>query len=401
MADISKIKTLNGTTYDIKDAKARMLGIYYVEGPSTDKTAGTWTGVIDGLTQYYDGLSIIYVPAIKGASTTTLNINGLGAKTCYYTGTSKLTTHYGVGTPILLTYHNNAWRRADYNSNTTYSNATSEMLIAGTDTSLKTIRCDEFKNGILGIIVQEDGVVKVYDNIIGVGIDQGTENAGKVMTVNQSGTIEPQTLQNATTSTAGLMSAADKQKLDEWDGGANLADGLAIVTNGNTHAAIAKDQFVYVRNHSSLAEGLYKASAEISMNGALSTSNLTANTSGGLNALKEDISSLDSAIQDNHTVSKTGFANGSVLIKNPKTRLVSGMLIVPSTTYTKGWKNNVGTVADPPFSQWQGIVYDGGGQGGVFGFGSIDTSGNVNIYAFTAGTYVATLVITYYAFNGE
>ena len=219
MADISKIKTTNGTTDDIKDAKARMLGVYYVEGPSTDKTAGTWTGTIEGLTKYYDGLSIIYVPAVAGASTTKLNINGLGAKTCYYTNTSKLTTHYAVGTPILLTYHDNTWKRADYDSNTKYSNATSEMLIAGTDTSLKTIRCDEFKNGILGIIVQEDGVVKVYGNNIGVGIDQGTENAGKVMTVNQIGTIEPQTLQNATTSTAGLMSAADKQKLDEWDGG--------------------------------------------------------------------------------------------------------------------------------------------------------------------------------------
>ena len=77
---------------------------------------------------------------------------------------------------------------------------------------------------------------------------------------------------------------------------ANLQDGLAIVADGNTHAAIAKDQFVYVRNHSSLAEGLYKASAAISANGTLSTSNLTADGSGGLNDLQAQVITLNSNI---------------------------------------------------------------------------------------------------------
>lgn len=121
--------------------KGKMPPVYYVEGPSTDTTAGTWTGTIEGLTVYYDGLTIIYVPAVAGASTTTLNINGLGAKTCYYTNTSALTTHFSVGTPILLTYVNNAWRRADYDSNTntlqrTYRSATNvELPIAGISTA--------------------------------------------------------------------------------------------------------------------------------------------------------------------------------------------------------------------------------------------------------------------------
>jgi len=75
---------------------------------------------------------------------------------------------------------------------------------------------------------------------------------------------------------------------------ANLQDAMAIVANGNTHAAIASGQFVYVRNHSSLAEGLYKATAAIATNGTLSTSNLTADASGGMNALKADIDTLNS-----------------------------------------------------------------------------------------------------------
>ena len=73
-----------------------------------------------------------------------------------------------------------------------------------------------------------------------------------------------------------------------------VTDGLAIIANGNTHAAIAKDQAVFVKNHSSLANGLYWATAAISANGALSTSNLTADTSGGLNKLHDDITTLNS-----------------------------------------------------------------------------------------------------------
>lgn len=77
---------------------------------------------------------------------------------------------------------------------------------------------------------------------------------------------------------------------------ANLQDGLAIVANGNTHAAITSGQFVYVKNHSTLADGLYKATAAIATNGTLSTSNLTADSSGGLNDLKGQVDSLNSKL---------------------------------------------------------------------------------------------------------
>ena len=125
--------------------------IYYVEGPSTDTTAGTWTGSITGLTAYYDGLTVLYVPAVAGASATTLNINGLGAKTCYYTNTSALTTHFSVGTPILLTYRDNAWRRADYNSNTTYSAMSVSEGTTGTATTSRTMRADYLKQIIAAL----------------------------------------------------------------------------------------------------------------------------------------------------------------------------------------------------------------------------------------------------------
>ena len=74
----------------------------------------------------------------------------------------------------------------------------------------------------------------------------------------------------------------------------NLQEGLAIIANGDVHPAIAAGQAVLVKNHSSLANGLYWASAAIGTNATLSTSNLTADANGGFNKLKGDIDSLSS-----------------------------------------------------------------------------------------------------------
>lgn len=68
---------------------ARSENVHLVEGPVTDTTAGTWTGTINGLTAYYEGLVVIYVPHVAGANTTRLNINGLGAKLCTWRDAAK------------------------------------------------------------------------------------------------------------------------------------------------------------------------------------------------------------------------------------------------------------------------------------------------------------------------
>lgn len=130
--------SLAATTQSIVDAAVagltpKVQAIPYIVGPDSDATAGTWHGTYEGITALTEGLTIVYVPHVAGATTTTLNINGLGAKTCYWTGTSKMTTQYPAGTPILLTYHNNGWRRAD--ANTTYSAGTKALFDAGTNTS--------------------------------------------------------------------------------------------------------------------------------------------------------------------------------------------------------------------------------------------------------------------------
>lgn len=75
----------------------------------------------------------------------------------------------------------------------------------------------------------------------------------------------------------------------------SLADGLAIIANGNVHAAISSGQFVYVRGHGTLANGLYVANQNISANATLTSSNLDADSSGGLNALSARITPIENA----------------------------------------------------------------------------------------------------------
>jgi len=64
-----------------------------------------------------------------------------------------------------------------------------------------------------------------------------------------------------------------------------------------------------VKNHSSLADGLYKAAAAIATNGTLSTSNLTADASGGLNAIKADLDTLNSNLENIHYLDRSNDAN--------------------------------------------------------------------------------------------
>ena len=104
----------------------------------------------------------------------------------------------------------------------------------------------------------------------------------------------------STTSNIGLTKPAGTEKalvsvinsnsdiIDSAAGG--LMDAIAIVANGNTHAAISAGQYVYVHNHGTLAEGLYTANSAIAANATLTTSNLTADASGGLNALNSNVS---------------------------------------------------------------------------------------------------------------
>lgn len=136
------------------------------------------------------------------------------------------------------------------------------------------------------------------ENVYGTTIEMSSSDSTKVATAIGGKTDK---VQNATSGNlAGLdangnLTDSGYEASDFADAGdteqsiSGLADALAIVTDGDTHIAISSGQFVYVRNHSTLAEGLYKASSNIAADGALSSSNLTADSNGGLNALNEQM----------------------------------------------------------------------------------------------------------------
>ena len=143
--------------------------------------------------------------------------------------------------------------------------------------------------------------------------------------------------------------AVINENMDKLDGAVNgVEDGLAIVANGNTHAAVAAGQFVYVRNHSSLAQGVYKATTAIAANGALSTSNLTADASGGLNALKADIDTLNSNLSNvNNALS------GAEVINNQSDKDLNHYIT------TKAWRiGNISQLTNGPVWTLAGATGD-------------------------------------------
>jgi len=159
-------------------------------------------------------------------------------------------------------------------------------------------------------------------------------------------TVPPDTTySNASGSAAGLMSAADKTKLDGIANGATsnsvydgldstsstaalsaaqgkvlndkatreigqVRDAMAIISSGDGHGQIEAGQYVYVMNHGAangfsgnavLIDGLYKAKSAIGTSEALSFGNLSYVSSGGLNSLQSQVTALNSNLESKIT----------------------------------------------------------------------------------------------------
>ena len=98
----------------------------------------------------------------------------------------------------------------------------------------------------------------------------------------------------------------------------DIRGGMAIVSNGDTHDAIAAGQFVYVMNHSTLDDGLYTADSALAANASLTSSNVTAVSGGGLNALNSKItpSDISSSFTINSASSKEIYLTGNTVSFN-------------------------------------------------------------------------------------
>ena len=90
MARISHITLPDNTDYSIQAT-----GIFYGEVASTS-TSTVFTATIPGITEYYDGLTILLRNGVvTSAANFTININGLGAKGSY--------SNMSLGNPITPT----------------------------------------------------------------------------------------------------------------------------------------------------------------------------------------------------------------------------------------------------------------------------------------------------------
>ena len=110
--------TKDGVSTDVKAGTV----IYSLEDNGTT-TAGTWLAKNNDITSLYDGLTVKYKITVAGATTTTLKINNLDAKTVYRYNATKLTTEYSVGSYLILYYsaslNSGSWiLYTSYDSNT-------------------------------------------------------------------------------------------------------------------------------------------------------------------------------------------------------------------------------------------------------------------------------------------
>jgi hypothetical protein len=128
MADISKITTLDGTTYDLKDPIARSVLPWAVVDSTSTSTV--YTATVPNVTELKSGVTIILMNnKVTSAANCTLNINGLGAKPMYMTNaaTTRVTTQFATGYTWMLIYNETrvsggCWDLVYlYNTNTTYS----------------------------------------------------------------------------------------------------------------------------------------------------------------------------------------------------------------------------------------------------------------------------------------
>ena len=226
-------------------AAPKQNGIYYIEG--TGSTAGTWLGSHDEITAYYEGLVVAYKIPVAGASTTTLNINSLGAVNVVRNVTTAVSTAYAVQAVLVLIYTVDTsgtayWKVADYDSNTylrvyrqtTGYNADYPLLVSRTKAAdIATAGTNGSNEGVYAVMWNDTSLVPTLNPSTGL-----IKAAGLTIAKNDI-TIATGTTQSAT---KGIKWSAINSKnpyigyaLDQTDGtfvwsitGTNYASGLAI-----------------------------------------------------------------------------------------------------------------------------------------------------------------------------
>ena len=112
-----------------------------------------------------------------------------------------------------------------------------------------------------------------------------------------------------------------------------LEKGIAIVVNGDTAPqAISSGDYLFIKNHSTLATGGYHATANIANGAAVTSSNTASDDKGVANTIKGDIDALNSKIDNKPTIKRLGELTGNATSKLSFSGTVYFLLILYTTS---------------------------------------------------------------------
>ena len=143
---------------------------------------------------------------------------------------------------------------------------------------------------------------------------------------------------------------------------------MAKLSEGDTHNAISENELVYIYEHNTLSDGLYKATTNIAANDSLTSSNVELVSNGGLNNILTTVDEIKANKID--TVLSTTLRNSS------------------SNTGTKGTASvgyGIGNTASGDYSQSFGSNNESSG-GNSFSSGYSTIASGLNSSSFGAGT---------------
>ena len=119
------------------DTATKTKGVFLVIPNETAQTA-TLTATVEGITEYFPGLTVALRMPFASAASSTLNINSLGAKPIYYNNNTVNANYYPANSVVILVYETTTastgcWKMAySYDSNT--NNATAQNISTANDT---------------------------------------------------------------------------------------------------------------------------------------------------------------------------------------------------------------------------------------------------------------------------
>ena len=401
-SDTNQMKIGDNIT-PINDLSFASTPIYYIEGTGTTDSDGKvsdWTGDCQGIKTYFPGLMIAYkIGVAGGTTTTTLNLNNLGAITVVKNASSAISTNFPVNSIIILIYTKDDdtayWKIADYDANTNtqvrvYRNAGSGYypFIASYTTASATGNTSNNKSyeGAYGKIAHNNSynmfinvangavspwntitrgpllnTASITDFIPGPGFNNAVHNIVHNCSYVDEVLEYPTRSNFPTTGESGkIYIALDTNKVYRWSGTTyvEISSSLALGTTNST-AARGDHKHTGTLNMSEISVGAsYTPTGTISKISHTPAGAVTASFTGTANMTTNSVehkpAGTISKINHTHTVNVTSsFSGTAATISSSYTP--AGTISKPSITVTPSkvnvsYVNSVGTLPSATFN---------------------------------------------------